>query len=76
MTKIDCTWYLTVSHFSVLNPLKPDKVCVVFDAAAKVQCICLDDALMRGPDLLKFLPGVLFKFRQGNIGFTVDIQEI
>ena len=54
------TWYLP--HHPVLNNDKPNKVCVVFDAAAKFDGISLKDRLYHGPDLTNNLVGVLFRF--------------
>lgn len=67
-------WYLP--HFPVMNQMKPGKVRVVFDAAARSNGMCLNDALMSGPDLLKRLFGVLLWFRTGKIGFVADIAEM
>lgn len=67
-------WYLP--HFPVFNQMKPDKLRIVFDAAATANGMSLNDALVQGPDFLKPLPGVLFKFRQGAIGFIGDIKEM
>lgn len=67
-------WYLP--HFAVTNQNKPNKLRIVFDAAAKSHGKCLNDFLLQGPDLLKPLPSVLFRFRQRKIGFVGDIKEM
>jgi len=67
-------WY--IPHFPVYNANKPGKIRLVFDAAAKSMGRSLNDELLAGPDLLKPLIGVLFKFRQREIGFGGDIQEM
>ena len=53
-------WYLP--HHPVVNPNKPNKVRVVFDCAARYSNISLNDNLMRGPDLMNSLIGVLTRF--------------
>ncbi|GBP83308.1 hypothetical protein EVAR_57570_1 [Eumeta japonica] len=55
-------WYLP--HFAVTHPQKK-KVRLVFDAAARTNGKCLNDALLTGPDLIRSLLGVLVRFRQG-----------
>lgn len=68
------SWYLP--HFTVLYPLKPGKVRIVFDAVAKSNGFSLNDYLMPGPDFLKSLISVIFKFRHGKIGFLGDIKDM
>ena len=72
--KTDRTWYLP--HFGVFNSNKPGKLRLVFDAAARTDGTSLNDALLKGPDLLNPLPALLFKFRQDQIAFTADIKEM
>lgn len=67
-------WF--VPHFAVFNVNKPNKIRVVFDAAAKASGRSLNDYLLQGPDMLKALTGVLFRFRQRRIGFVGDIKEM
>ncbi|XP_037873734.1 uncharacterized protein LOC119630005 [Bombyx mori] len=68
------TWYLP--HFAVVNPLKPEKLRVVHDAAARTRGVALNDMLLKGPDLLQSLPGVIMRFRQHNITVIADIKEM
>ncbi|XP_035918212.1 uncharacterized protein LOC118516437 [Anopheles stephensi] len=68
-TKHPRKWYLPI--LPVFNPNKPNKVRVVWDAAAAVNGISLNSMLMTGPDLLSPLPAVLSRFRE----YAVLIQE-
>ncbi|XP_055588827.1 uncharacterized protein LOC129741145 [Uranotaenia lowii] len=67
-------WYLPIGV--VVNPKKPGKIRIIWDAAAKTEGISLNSALLKGPDQLVSLPGVLFRFRQYRVGVTSDIQEM
>lgn len=55
------TWYLP--HFGVQSPHKPGKLRLVFDAAATVNGMSLNSALLKRPDLNQPLAKILFKFR-------------
>ena len=67
-------WYLP--HHPVLNPNKPGKVRRVCNAASKNKEECLNDKLLAGPDLLHGLIGTIFRFREGPIALTADIESM
>lgn len=68
------TWYLP--HFSVLNPLKPGKLRLVFDAAARVEGVSLNSRLLKGPQQYRPLPAVLFNFRMRKVAVCADIKDM
>jgi hypothetical protein len=70
----DKTWYLP--HHCVLNPKKPEKVRVVFDAAATFQDVSLNSRLITGPDLLNSIFGVLQRFRLKPVAVVADISDM
>ncbi|XP_055538877.1 uncharacterized protein LOC129726192 isoform X1 [Wyeomyia smithii] len=70
----DRIWYLPI--FPVFNPNKPNKVRIVWDAAAAVAGVSLNAVLMKGPDLLTALPIVLYRFRERPIAVSGDIAEM
>lgn len=67
-------WYLPI--FAVRNHNKPEKVRMVWDAAATVNGVSLNSALLKGPDQLTFLPHILFGLRQHAIAICGDIKEM
>ncbi|XP_045023467.1 uncharacterized protein LOC116929559 [Daphnia magna] len=68
------TWYNP--HHPVFNPNKPGKCRVVFDLSAKCHGTCLNDVLLRGPDLLTNLVGILLFFRQYAVPLVADIEKM
>ena len=48
-----------IPHHAVMNQYKPDKVCVVYDTAAKYRNCSLNDHLLKGPDLLNNLVSIV-----------------
>ena len=67
-------WY--IPHFAVQTPHKPGKMRIVFDAAASVSDISLNSKLLKGPEQMKPLLDILFKFREGPIAVAADIREM
>ena len=67
-------WYLP--HHPVIHPYKPSKVRVVFDCAAKCKDVCLNDALMQGPNLINSLIGVLTRFPKDRVVLVGDIESM
>ncbi|XP_055623038.1 uncharacterized protein LOC129766494 [Toxorhynchites rutilus septentrionalis] len=67
-------WYLPLGV--VVNPKKPEKVRLIWDAAAKANGTSLNSQLQKGPDLLTPLPMVLCKFRLFPIAVCGDIREM
>ena len=65
-----------VPHHGVLNVNKPNKVRVVFDAAAIYHGTSLNNNLLPGLDLLKNLVSVLCRFRQGEYAVISDIEAM
>ena len=67
-------WYLP--HHPVINPRKPDKLRIVFDCAAKFNGNSINDRLMKGPDLMNSLVGVLMRFRKEAVALVADIEAM
>ena len=67
-------WYLP--HHPVLNPNKPGKVRRVCNAASKYKEVCLNDKLLAGRDLLHGMIGTIFRFQEGPIALTADIEPM
>ena len=70
----DPAWYLPISE--VETPDKTTKVRLVFDSAAKVDGVSLNDALEKGPCLLNSLFNVLIGWREEKIAFAGDIEKM
>ncbi|XP_058817768.1 uncharacterized protein LOC131681077 [Topomyia yanbarensis] len=73
-TPRSAVWYLPLNV--VLNPRKPGKVRLVWDAAATVNGVSLNSELLKRPDMLVPLPRVICHFREKPVAFGADIQEM
>jgi hypothetical protein len=67
-------WYLP--HHPVSNPNKPNKVRVVFDAAAVYRNDSLNKNLLKGPGFTNTLIGVLIRFRQYRVAIVADVEAM
>ena len=57
------------------NINKPNKVCIVFDAAAKFSNTSLNQHLVKGPHLLNSRIGILLRFREDQYAI-IDIKAM
>ncbi|KAK3751397.1 hypothetical protein QZH41_012002, partial [Actinostola sp. cb2023] len=67
-------WYLP--HFGVYHPQIPNKVRVVYDAAAECCGVSLNSLVLPGPDLTNSLIGILLRFRESPVAFMADLEQM
>lgn len=67
-------WYLPLGV--VINPRKPGKIRIIWDAAATVEGVSLNSFLLKGPDQLTELPAVFARFRQFSVAVVADLREM
>ena len=65
-----------IPHHAVFNINKPSKLRVVFDAAAKYCGTSLNENLIKGPDLLSSLIGIILRFRINEFAVMGDIEQM
>lgn len=73
-SRSDGRWYLPIFPVSKTN--KPNKVSMVWDAAAKFNGISLNSMLIKGPDQLSSPIGVPQRFRQHKFAICGDIMQM
>ncbi|XP_059350981.1 uncharacterized protein LOC130687583 [Daphnia carinata] len=74
-TETNKTWYLP--HHGVVSPSSSStKVRVVFDGAAEFGGTSINQNLLRGPNLLVNLLGVLIRFRRNLVPVGADIEKM
>ncbi|XP_045033927.1 uncharacterized protein LOC116933188 [Daphnia magna] len=67
-------WYLP--HHGAVNPRKPEKVRVVFDASAKYQGVALNEVLLKGSNLINDIGATLLLLREKPVSLSGDIQQM
>ena len=67
-------WFLL--HHPVKQPHKPGKVRRVGKATSRFKGVSLNDKLLSGPDFLRNLFGIVFRFREHQIAITADIESM
>ena len=67
-------WYLP--HHPVISAPKPGKVRMVFDCAAKLNNVSLNNQCLQGPDINSKLLHVLLRFRQYEHALMADVKDM
>ena len=65
-----------IPHHAVTNVSKPYKVRIVFNAGTKAKEKPLNEHLLKGPDFLNNLVGVLLKFRERQFAVIGDATKM
>ena len=63
-------------HHPVSNENKPGKIGRVTDLFSIFQCLSLNSNLLKGPDLLSNLVGIILRFRESHIAKSADIEQM
>ena len=65
-----------IPHHAVFDMNKRSNLHVVFDAAAKYRGTSLNENLLKGPDLLSSLIGIILRFRINEFAVMGDIEQM
>ena len=65
-----------VPHTGVYHPKKPGKIRIVFDCSAEFEGVSINDYLLRGPNLMNGLVGVLCRFCLEKVALVADIKAM
>ncbi|XP_030834649.1 uncharacterized protein LOC115921367 [Strongylocentrotus purpuratus] len=64
-----------IPHHGIYHS-KKNKLRIVFDCSAKFAGTCLNDHLLKGPDLTNNLTGVLLRFRKHKVAVLCDVEKM
>ncbi|XP_068235616.1 uncharacterized protein [Palaemon carinicauda] len=67
-------WYLP--HHPVFITNKSDKTRVVADCTASFKGVSLNSQVMQGLDMMKDLPGIVIRLREGKVAIAADIEAM
>ena len=65
-----------IAHHAVFNINKPSKLHVVLDAAAKFHETSVNENLLKGPDLLSSLIGIILRFRMNEFAVIGETEQM
>ena len=63
-------------NYPVFNPHKDKKIRIVCDTAADYRFVALKNKIFPGPDLLRTLIGMIFRFQEHQIALSDDIEAM
>ena len=67
-------WYLP--HHGVYQPRKQGKLRVIFEGSSRYMSQSLNELLLRGPDFINSLCGVLCRFCKEPVAFVCNIEQM